>query len=164
MIWFLPYVTSLLSNSFGLDSDQPLPTNDSLRNSLAQLISNNSNSLRELRLSNLHRVGFHSWSSYFSCVTPCTNLVVLGFMMIEFISDDISCWYRAVSALKSLAYLALYKVKLQDSGMLVVCSSLAYHPTIRCLWIVNCDLTSASCIPIVYLIQTLKYVRELDLN
>ena len=162
---FIPSLLHLTSLSLlDLYSSLFISSNDSLHIPLSQLISINSHSLRQLSLTQLHKVGFDSWSSYFSCVTSCTNLIRLALDNTEFSSDEISCWYRASSALNSLAYLHLSDIPLQDSGMIVLCHSLSYHPAIRrfSMWV--CELSSVSCVPLMCLIQTLKTVRTLKLS
>ena len=161
----IPYILQFTSFTLiTLFSQQPTTSNDSVHDSLSKLISNNFHSLRDLRLDFLHKVGFDSWSSYFSCVTSCTNLIVLMLDNTEFSSDEISCWYRASSALNSLAYLGLAYIPLQDSGMIVLCHSLSYHSAIRKLMVWDCKLSSVSCVPLMCLIQTLKTVRTLELS
>ena len=148
---------SLVSNT------HPSP-NESLLTSLIELIISNANSLRDITLSNLHELGFDSCNSFFTVVSLCSNLMVLQLWFTEFISEDMSFWYIALSALNSLVYLSLLGSPLQDSGMLVVCSSLAYHPTIRRLNVRSCELTSSSCVALKCLIQTLPRVRMLELS
>ena len=141
----------------------PSPEGAPLR-PLTQLIASNSNSLRDIQLIHLREVGFNSWSSIFNVISPCSNLMVLKLWFAQFDPEDMSCWYIVVSALNSLVYLELASTSLKDSGMLILCHSLSYHPAIRRLWIYSCGLTSASCEPLVCLIQTLPRVKRLNLD
>ena len=147
-----------------LFSRTPPSPNESLLHSLTELIHSNSKSLREITLPFLHKVGFHSWNSLFNVITSCSNLMWLHLTHTQFSSEDMSCWYRAVSALNSLVYLQLFNIPLQDSGMLVLCSSLSCHPAIRLLSVGYCELTSVSCVALMCLIQTLPRVRQLTLS
>ena len=161
----LPYIRHLTSLTLlRLISAKAAPLNESLQHALTKLIGSNSNSLRAISLMQLHNVGINSWSSFFSCVTRCNNLIVLQLLNCNFSSEDMSCWYRAVSALKYLVLINLNTISLQDAGMLVVCHSLSYHPALRNLMIKYCNLSSASCLPLMCLIQTLKHVKMLDLS
>ena len=146
-----------------LFSDTPPSPNESLLHSLTELIHSNSKSLREINLPFLHEVGFHSWNSLFNVITSCSNLMSLKLSHTQFSSEDMSCWYRTVSALNSLVHLSLVNTPFQDSGMLVLCGSLSCHPAIRWLGIQNSNLTSASCVALMWLIQTLPRVRQLYL-
>ena len=138
--------------------------NESLLTSLIELIISSANSLIEITLSCLHGLGFDSCNSVFTVASLCSNLMVLRLLFTEFISEDMSFWCNALSALNSLVYFSLVNSPLQDSGMLVVCSSLAYHPTIRILDAINCGLTSSSCVALKCLIQTLPRMRMMRLT
>ena len=134
------------------------------RDSLTQLIATNSNSLKEIYFADLDRAGFHSWSSFLNCIASCSNLITLKLSYSNFSSYDVSCWYSTISALKSLVFLALRDIPLQDSGMMVLCGSLVHHSVIRRLWVRNCKLSSASCHTLSCLIPTLPKIRKLELS
>ena len=144
-----------------LSSPSPNP---SYRDSMTRIISENSTSLREINLRYLNRIGFDSWSSCLDLVSTCCNLISLQLWECNFKPDDMSCWYRALTEMKSLVYLRLSLTPLRDSGMLVLCHSLNYHPAIRCLCIQYCQLSSDSCLPIKYLILTPPHIRILQLS
>ena len=146
-----------------LASITPPSPNEFLLQSLTDLIISNANSLRDITLPFLLKVRSHSFINFFTVVSLCSNLMVLRLLDTEFISMDMSFWYIALSALKSLVCLSLAYTPLKDSGMRVVCSSLAYHPAIRMLYVQNCKLTSSSCVALKCLIQTLPRVKLLKL-
>ena len=146
-----------------LSLSSPSP-NPSYPDSMTRIISENSTSLREISLDYLNRIGFDSWSSCLDLVSTCSNLISLQLFRCGFTPDDMSCWYRALTEMKSLVYLELWRTPLRDSGMLVLCHSLNYHPAIRYLSIQNCELSSDSCLPIKYLILTPPHIRTLQLS
>ena len=161
----LPYLQHLSSlTCLMLFSTFEPPYDDSRRHLLTQLIAANSNFLKEIYFVGLHRVGFHSWSSILNCIASCSNLVTLKLSFSNFSSYDVSCWYSTISALKSLVYLVLRAIPLQDSGMMVLCSSLVHHSAIRGLHTQNCELSSASCHTLSCLIPTLPKIRKLQLS
>ena len=141
---------------------EPHPTDSPIR-SLTPIIATNSNSLREVYFSNLDRVEFHSLSSFLSCIASCSNLMTLMLSCSDFSSYDVSCWYSTISALKSLVFLLLVDIPLQDSGMMVLCRSLVHHSAIRWLRVRNCKLSSASSHTLNCLIPTLPKIRRLAL-
>ena len=160
----LPYLQHLSSLTFlMLASSRRPPNDDSRRNSLAQLIATNSNSLKEIYFVNLDTVGFHSLSVFLNCIASCSNLMLLKLSFSNFSSYDVSCWYT-ISALKSLVFLLLRDIPLQDSGMMVLCGSLVHHSAIRRLRVRNCKLSSASCHTLNCLIPTLPKIRILTLS
>ena len=161
----IPYLSSINSlTQLSLLSLTPPSPNEFLITSLIELIISNANSLREISLSCLHGLWFGSCDCFFTVVSLCSNLMVLRLVSTEFNSEDMSFWSIALSALNSLVCLELSYSPLQDSGMLVVCSSLAFHPTIRRLHVENCELTSSSCVALKCLMQTLPRVRKLVLS
>ena len=160
----LPSLQSLSRVTFlGLLSTQFPPSNESHRDRIVQLINRNSNSLRHLDLPFLHLAGFHDWSSFLPTLHSCSNLVFLLLTNTKFPLHDISCWYEAVSALRSLVFFGLTAVPLRDEGLWVVCHSLTHHPAIRSLLISSCDLTPESCRTLSCLIQTLPQIRKLTI-
>ena len=130
---------------------------------LITIISNNSTSLRDIQLVNLHTVGLNSWTRFLTPIQSCCNLVSLRLSYSQFSSDDISYWDTAILYLKSLVELVLIVIPLQDTGLMTLCKSMNRHPAIRSLRIDKCDLTSDSCEPIMMLIHTLPYLRLLKL-
>ena len=138
--------------------------NPSYPDSISRLISENATSLREISLDSLDRIGFNSWNSCINLVSICSNLISFQLISCNFTTDDMSCWYRALTVMKSLVYLRLFYTPLQDSGMLVLCHSLNYHPAIRYLCIERCELSSKSCLPLKYLILTPPHIKILDLS
>ena len=161
----IPSLSSINSlTELSLFSVTPPSPNESLLTSLIELIISNANSLRDIALSYLPGLGFDSCNSFFTVLSLCSNLMMLRLWTTEFNSEDMSFWCIALSALNSLVYLLLLGTPLQDSGMLVVCSSLAYHPAIRRLDVQYCELTSSSCVALKCLMQTLPRVRMLVLS
>ena len=161
----LPSLQSLSRVTYlTLMSTQFPPSNESHRDRIVQLINRNSNSLRHLVLPFLHLAGFHDWSSFLPTLHSCSNLVILELSNTKFPLHDISCWYEAVSALRSLVFFGLTAVPLRDEDLWVVCHSLTHHPAIRRLAIEKCDLTPESCRTLSCLIQTLPQIRILSIS
>ena len=140
------------------------PLRDNYQQQLINVITNNSTSLREIYLEELHTVGFNSWTSILTPIQSCCNLVALTLTYSPFSSDDISYWDTAILYLQSLVELSLNDIPLQDTGLMTLCKSLNRHPAIRSLIIIECEFTSNSCEPIGMLIHTLPYLRELKLR
>ena len=161
----LQYLHRLSSITYLRLSSASWPSpNPSYPDSISRLISENATSLREISLIALDRIGFDSWGSCLDLVSICSNLISLQLIYCNFTPDDMSCWYRALTVMKSLVYLKLEYTPLQDSGMLILCHSLNYHPAIRYLLINRCELSSKSCLPIKYLILTPPHIKILDLS
>ena len=157
---FLNHVSSL--TYLQLSSTSELPTNNRME-LLTELISTNKDSLKQIDLDELHRIGFHSWSIFLDCIASCSNLMTLKLSDTNFSHDDVSCWYSTISALESLVFLSLVAIPLQDSGMMVLCGSLVHHSALRWLRVYRCELSSASCHTLSCLIQILPKIRKIEL-
>ena len=147
-----------------LDSPRQPPLRKNYQQQLINVITNNSTSLRDIYLEELHTLGFNSWTSILTPIQSCCNLVSLKLTISPFTSDDISHWDTAILYLQSLVELSLNVIPLQDTGLMILCKSLNRHPAIRSLDIDQCELTSNSCEPIEMLIHTLPYLRLLELH
>ena len=147
-----------------LSSLRHLPPRVNYNQQLINLITNNSTSLRDIYLVEIHTVGFNSWTSILTPIQSCCNLVSLTLTYSPFTSDDISYWDTSILYLQSLVELCLYVIPLRDTGLMTLCKSLNRHPAIRSLRIDECELTSNSCEPIEMLIHTLPYLRLLELH
>ena len=147
-----------------LYSPRQPPLRENYQLQLINVITNNSTSLREIYLINLHTVGFKSWTSLLTPIQSCCNLVSLTLTHSPISSDDISYWDTAILYLQSLVELALTDIPLEDTGLMTLCKSMNRHPAIRNLRINRCELTSDSCEPIEMLIHTLPYLRLLKLH
>ena len=161
----LPYLQHIESfKLLSLFSAFPPVSDGSCRHSLTELILKNYFFLKEIDFDQLHNIGFHSWSVFLNCIASCSNLMTLKLSNSNFSSYDVSCWYSTISALKSLVFLSLRAIPLQDSGMMVLCGSLVHHSAIRLLRVYRCELSSASCHTLNCLIQILPKIRKLALS
>ena len=160
----LPHLQTSSSLSYlSLNSPNEPPLRENYQQQLIKVIHNNSTSLRNISLNELHTVGLNSWTSFLTPIQSCCNLVSLGLNSSPFPSDDISYWGTAILYLQSLVELFLAGIPLQDTGLMTLCKSMNRHPAIRSLRIDLCELTSDSCEPIMMLIHTLPYLRLLML-
>ena len=159
----LPYLHAFSNLTYlSLDSYSKPTYNKSYRNSLTQTILRNSNTLRGLVLSDLEAMGFDTWESILTPIQRCNKLIELR--IFDFNPNDISYWSTAIDSLQSLIYLRLEQISLQPKEMYILCDSLACHPTIRGLTIVNCNLNSTACEHLNYLIESLPMLMRLDIS
>ena len=159
----LPYLHAFSNLTYlSLDSYSKPTYNESYRNSLTQTILRNSNTLRGLVLSDLEAMGFDTWESILTPIQRCNNLIELR--IFDFNPNDISYWSTAIDSLQSLIYLRLEQIPLQPKEMYILCDSLAYHPIIRGLTIVSCNLNSTACKHLNYLIKSLPKLMRLDIS
>ena len=63
--------------------------------------------------------------------------------------------------MKSLIELVFLFVLLYDTGLLSLCEGLIYHPAIRNLKLLSCNLTSLSSDPLTHLISTVSQMETL---
>ena len=127
---------------------------------LLQLIFENRNSLKYLDLYSLWNI-LTDMDIFLSCIALCTNLVELLLHNTDLTTEDISLWSHTVSNMKALVELDLWLVRLCDTGFQSLCAGLAYHPTIRELWVYKANLTSLSCVPLRLLIPTVTQLERL---
>ena len=160
----LPYIEIFSSLTLLMLTSARSPCDYSRKNSLTELIATNSNSLKEINFNLLHAVGFHGLSSFLKSISSCSNLMTLKITSCNLTSFDVRCWYSTISALKSLVYLVVQDIPLQDSGMMVLCGSLVHHSAIRWLWVRKCELSSSSCHTLSCLIPTLPRIRMIELS
>ena len=130
---------------------------------LLQLIFENRNSLKYLYLSSLRNIST-DMDIFLNCIALCTNLVELRLRDTFLTAEDISLWSHTVSNMKALVVLNLWSVRLCDTGFQSLCAGLAYHPTIRELWVVYANLTSLSCVPLRLLIPTVTQLETLTVS
>ena len=155
----LPHITHLSTLSCLSIRNQDTRVN--LSDSLLQLLHSNRHSIRVLGLWNLENIGFSSLDGLLRCLQFCTNLVQLQLRYTRISCDDVTLWCSTLHSLTSLLHLDFYYVSLSDSGMLSLCRGLLFHPTIRCLRVWNCELSSDSCQPLRNLIPTLTQLKNL---
>ena len=161
----LPHIQTNNSLCYlSLHSPRQPPLRDNYQQQLINVITNNSTSLRDIYLEELHTVGFNSWTSILTLIQSCCNLMSLTLTNSPFTSNDISYWDTAILYLQPLVELVLLDIPLRDTGLMTLCKSLNQHPVIRSLYIDYCELTSDSCEPIEMLIHTLPYLRLLNLH
>ena len=160
----LPYIYSLSGLKYLELSSFDEPTDSGHKDLLLHVLNSSKHTLRGLKLSHLQRVGLTSWNDFFSSIAACTNLVILRLRKTELQHDDVTLFGAAVSRLRSLVYLDLYEVPLDDIVLLHLCIGLMYHPTIRCLGIWSCDLNSNCCKALTHLIPTLLQLTTLDMR
>ena len=128
---------------------------------LLQIIIGNRHSLRGMWLCYLNRIGFNIWSLLLNCLEFCTNLVQLKIFRTTLPTNDVTHWSRAVNKMNSLVELLFLTVSLYDTGVLSLSEGLIYHPAIRCLKLIDCNLTSLSCDPLTHLIPTVSQMEKL---
>ena len=131
---------------------------------LLQIINGNRHSLRGMLLEYLNRIGFNNWSLLLNSLEFCSNLVQLILYDTTLPPTYVTHWSRAVNKMKSLVELEFWDVSLYDTGLLSLCEGLIYHPAIRSLVLLDCDLTSLSCDPITHLIPTVSQMETLTVN
>ena len=147
-----------------LCSPRKPPLRDNCQQQLINVITNNSTSLRDIYLEELHTVGFNSWTSFLTPIQSCCNLVSLTLNYSPFSSDDINDLDTTILYFQSLVKLVLTNIPSRDTEPMTLCKSLNRQPAIRRLRINRCELTSNSCEPIEMLIHTLPYLRLLKLS
>ena len=125
-----------------------------------QLIFECRNSLKYLCLFHLEKI-LTDMDIFLNCLALCTNLVELELHSTDLTAEDISLWGHTVSNMKALVELYLHSVRLYDTGFKSLCAGLAYHPTIRKLWVSEANLTSLSCDPLIHLIPTVTQLERL---
>ena len=130
---------------------------------LLQLMKGNTNTLRGLRLGNLHGCGFENLSLFLDCLELCTNLVELKLRHILLQSSNAN-WYGTINKLKLLTELHFSYVFLYNEGFLSLCEGLVYHPAIKSITLENCTLSSKSCEPLMNLIPTTPCLEYLYFN
>ena len=130
---------------------------------ILRVLNTNKHTLRGLELSYLGRVGLTRWDEFFSSICTCTNLVLLQLSDTTLQHDDVTLLGTAVSRLRSLLYLELYRVRLGEIVLLHMCRGLIYHPTIQYLGLRWCNLNSNCFVALKQLIPTLLQLKTLDL-
>ena len=131
---------------------------------LLQIINGNRHSLKGMQLCYLNIIGFNNWSLILNCLEFCCNLVQLKLLFTILPTNDVTHWSRAVNKMKSLVELEFSSVSLYDTGLLSLCEGLVYHPAIRSLDLIDCNLTSLSCDPLTHLIPTVSQMETLTVN
>ena len=128
------------------------------------LLENNSHSLRGLVLYGLEDIGLENWDELLLNLFSCSNLLELGLNDSVLEHNVLELWDRVMSRLVFLTYLELCHISLYDCGMLAVCMGLLYHPSIRCIVVLDCELSSQSCYTVKYLIPTLCELKEINMD
>ena len=155
---------SHLSNLTYLKMQDHATRDTTLCDYLFQTINSNIHSFRGIELAYLDRIGLNNWSLLLSCFEVCNNLVLLKLFYTNLPSDDVTHWSRAVNKMKSLFDLEFYEVSFYDTGLLSLCKGLIYHPSIRSLELISCELTSLSCDPLTHLIPTISQLETLTID
>ena len=159
----LPAISNL-SNLTYLQIQDTTTEDTTLSVYLLQIINGNRDSLRGMLLRYLDRIGFIKWSLFLNCLEFCTNLVQLNLWDTTLPTNDVTHWSRAVNKMKSLVELDFQDVSLYDTGFLSLCKGLIYHPAIRSLELLGCELTSLSCDPLTHLIPTVSQMETLTVK
>ena len=162
-ISLLPAISNL-SNLTYLQIEDKTTEDTTLSVYLLQIIIGNRHSLKGMYLSYLDRIGFNYWSLLLNSLEFCTNLVQLRLWHTTLPTNDVTHWGRAVNKMKSLVELEFSDVSLYDTGLLSICEGLVYHPAIRSLELIDCNLTSLSCDPLIHLIPTVSQMERLRVN
>ena len=132
---------------------------------LLRVLNTNKHTLRGLELSNLDIVVLTRWDEFFSSISTCTNLVLIQLSNALLLQqDDVALLSTAVNRLRSLVYLDLYFVPIDEIVLFYMFEGLIYHPTIQYLGLRLCDLNSNFCDPLTHLIPTLLQLKRLNLE
>ena len=94
----------------------------------------------------------------------CTNLVHIHLSHTSLNHDNASLFGTVMAALKCLIYLDLRGIELHIPVQLALFNGLLHHPTIVCILISKCKLSSYSCIILARLIPTLTKLKKLDIR
>ena len=131
---------------------------------LLRVLNTNKHTLRGLELSDLDTVRLTRWDEFFSSISTCTNLVLIRLSDTTLQHDYVTLLGTAVSRLRSLVYLELFIVPLDEIVLLHMCRGLIHHPTIQYLGLKWCKLNSNCCDPLTHLIPTLLQLKKLYLE
>ena len=134
-----------------------------LSDCLIQLIHRNQHTIRVLKLWSLEYIGFKSWNGFLNALHFCVNLVQIQLWFIPQL-DDVTLWSSTLCNLNSLVLLEFSFVELFDTGLISVCEGLIAHPTIKYLYVYDCEQTSESCEALTNLIHTVSYLEKLTVN
>ena len=137
-----------------------------LSDHLIQLIYGNQHTIKILKLEGLESleyIGFMTWNGFLNALYFCVNLVQIELILIPQL-DDVTLWSSTLCRLKSLVQLSIIGVDLFDEGLISVCEGLVAHPTIKCLYVLDCEQTSKSCNALVNLIHTVSYLETLRVD
>ena len=159
----LPQIQDLLGIKY-LHITDSLIEDQTLSNTLLQVIKNSNSSLRELKLGNLELIGIRSWGIFLTSLRPCVKLVLLELSFIYLPLDEITQWSTVLYEIRSLVQLKFSDVSLYDAGVMDVCGGVAVHPSIRYLSIQNCQQTSESCETLRKLIPLVNKLEMLIVN
>ena len=129
---------------------------------LLQLMTDCRHTLRVVRLDALYYSGLRSWSLFLNVLSLCTNLVELKLCYSFLPAADSSDWSIIGNNMKLFVVLELTFVSLCERGFQSLCVGLAFHPTIRRLYVYQADLTSLSCYPLIRLIPTVTQLEILS--
>ena len=135
-----------------------------LSDCLIQLIHRNQHTIRVLMLDSLEDIGFKSWNGFLNALHFCVNLVQIELRYIFTQLDDVTLWSSTLCNLNSLVLLIFYSVELFDTGLISVCEGLIAHPTIKYLWVFECEQTSESCEALTNLIHTVSCLERLEVD
>ena len=135
-----------------------------LSDCLIQLIHRNQHTIRVLMLDSLEDIGFKSWNGFLNALHFCVNLVQIELRYIFTQLDDVTLWSSTLCNLNSLVILIFYSVELFDTGLISVCEGLIAHPTIKYLWVFECEQTSESCEALTNLIHTVSCLERLEVD
>ena len=158
----LPHIMHLSRISF-LEITYIARKHTDLSDCLIQLIHRNQHTIRGLQLDSLQYIGIKSWNGFLNALHFCVNLVQIELRIVPQL-DDVTLWSSTLCNLNSLVLLGFSFVKLFDTGLISVCEGLIAHPTIKCLYVYDCEQTSESCEALTNLIHTVSYLERLIVN
>ena len=158
----LPHIMHLSRISYLEIRDMETEETD-LSDCLIQLIHINQLTIRALKLRSLEDIGFKNWNGFLSALHFCVNLVQIELSCIPRL-DDVTLWSFTLCNLNSLVTLRFSLVELFDTGLISVCEGLIAHPTIKYLWVSDCEQTSESCEALTNLIHTVSYLERLTVD
>ena len=158
----LPHIMHLSRISY-LGIIYPEEEDTDLSDCLIQLIHRNQHTIRVLNLESLQYIGFKSWNGFLNALHFCVNLVQIVLWYIHQL-DDVTLWSSTLCNLNSLVLLRFSYVELFDTGLISVCEGLIAHPTIKYLWVFECEQTYESCEALTNLIHTVSCLERLEVD
>ena len=157
----LPHLLSLSKLTYVNICSDSIPEKDYSKD-LIRLLDSHKNSLKTLKLCNLHINESESIYNFFNSLQSCTVLVLLH------LEDwKITTEIDSLSKLKmpqSLISLEIVNVSLGDKGLKVFIRTILFHKSLRYVNIRKCGLTSESCLHLCNLVFTLIQLRKLDFS
>ena len=139
-------------------------TDSRIKQSLIQIITENSSSLKCLNLNRITNIGLNCLDELLTSLQFCTNLIEVNLSISRLATNDFTIWSTVGSSLKQLLSFKLSSFALSDIGMLHLCKGISYHRTIKYLEVERCELSTESCSYLTHLIPTLLQLKTLSIG